>query len=46
VVSLQDWLAHFYYRKPYRNDQIKNLERRQYIPHYYTDKGFKGTVVN
>ena len=24
-----------------------NLERRQYIPHYYSDKGFrKGTVVN
>ena len=25
---------------------IRNLEKRQYLPHYFTYKGFKGTVVN
>ena len=39
----------FYYRQKYRNYEnqiLLNLEKRQYIiPHYWSDKGFKGTVV-
>ena len=25
---------------------LPNLEKRQYLPHYWSDKSFKGTVVN
>ena len=36
-------------RKTYNNYQnltICNQEPRQYLPHYWSDKGFSGTVVN
>jgi len=51
VASSQEWLGHFYFRKPYYwwNDQNLtrfNLEKLQYLPHYWSDKDFKCTVVN
>ena len=39
----QLWI--YYCRKTYRNYQksaLLNLEKRQYLPHYLSDKGFKG----
>ena len=27
-------------------DLVKDIEKQQYLPHYWLDKGFKGTVVN
>ena len=33
-------------KKTYRNLTLFNIEKRQYLPHYLSDKGFKGTVVN
>ena len=30
----------------YRNEKLINLEKRQYLLRYWSDKGFNGTVVN
>ena len=30
----------------YRNEKLINLEKRQYLLRYWSDKGYKGTVVN
>ena len=47
VVSLQKWLAHFFFAgKIQKISQVLNLENRQYLPHYWLDKGFKGTFLN
>ena len=49
VVSLQNGLAHFYCRKTHWNHQnltLVSLEKRQYLPHYWSDKDFNCTVVN
>ena len=45
MVSLKKWFAHFFWRKTIIRTLL-NLEKRQYLPHYWADKGFKGTVVN
>jgi len=39
----------FYSRKTqrtYQNSTLLNLDTRQYLSNYWSDKGFKGTVVN
>ena len=38
-------LLHLYCRNC-ENFTLLNLEKRQYLPHYWSDKGFKGIVVN
>ena len=41
--------VHFYCRKTngiIRNKHFLNLEKLQYLPHDWTDKGFKGSFVN
>ena len=48
VSSQQKWLVHFYCRKTCSKYQIwtlLNWEKRQYLPHYWSDKGSKGTIV-
>ena len=50
VISLQKWLAQFYCRIRHspKNQYLMllNLEKRQYLPHYWSDQGLKGTIVN
>jgi len=36
----------FYRRKNLFNKKLFKVENRNYFPHYWSDKGFKGTVVN
>ena len=43
---LLKWLTHFYCSKSFRNFQIFNLEKRQYLPHYCSDNGFVSTIVD
>ena len=38
--SLQKWIAHFYCSKTYK------LEKQHYLPHYWSDQGFKRIVVD
>ena len=46
VVSLQKWLAHFYWRRKGRRIvriiHFLDLEIRWYFPHYWSGQGFKG----
>ena len=49
VLYTQKWLAHFSYRNTcgnYQNRTLINLEKRQYLPHYCSDRGFICTLVN
>jgi len=49
VDSLQKWLAHFLHiRKTGEIIRIWHFlsEKRRYLPHYWLDSGFKGTIVN
>ena len=49
VVSPQKWLANFQSGKHVGNVRIKHFQikkKRQYPPHYWSDKGLKGTIVN
>ena len=46
VVSRQQWIAHFYFRKINWNYQTWTTTICSLVPYYWLDKGFKGTVVN
>ena len=49
VGSIQKWLEPFCSRikyRSYKNFTLLNLEKLQYLSYYWSDKGFKGTVVN
>ena len=41
---LSKWLAHFYFRF-YQNKTILNPEKRQYLPNYWSARGFKYYTV-
>ena len=45
-MSLQELLVHFYDKINYQNSALLNLEKRQFVLHYLSKKGSKGTVVN
>ena len=46
MVSLQEWLLHFYRKKTYwnLNPILLNLDKQ--IPYYWSNKDVKGAVVN
>ena len=49
AVSLQKWLVHFLFIRSNGEIiriQLYSRQKRWYLPHFLSDKGFKGTVVN
>ena len=47
VVSLQKWFIHIYYRNTKLSElNTFNLEKWKYLPHHWSDKDFKGNIVN
>ena len=48
MVSLENWLEHFSWKKTKELFEFDNLkiEKRQYLSHYWSDKNFRENVVN